>query len=392
MSKEIVLALDAMGGDKGPSMVIRGANIARVRHPNLKFQLYGDQEPINNLLRRYKRLKPVSIVHHTEEHVENDLKASQALRQRKKSGMSLAISAVRDGGADGVVSAGNTGALMAFSKLSLRTLPGINRPAMVSVFPTERGECVMLDLGANIDCDSSTLVQFALMGEVFARNVLGIREPTVGLLNIGSEELKGNETIRQAASMLRKADLPIKFKGFVEGNDAIKRATSILDYMFRELAISYLGRSDLSHAEPDDLLPDSIGRGNEHEHMPAQDEEENKISNTSFNTTGVSAGYVRRNLLVLNGGASDEDEPTAVIGSQIEPAISVQASSNAAVALVVEENISSHEEPINQFESVRQAKLKGYEGEACQECGNFTLVRNGTCMKCDTCGSTSGCS
>ena len=219
MSKEIVLALDAMGGDKGPSMVIRGANIARVRHPNLKFQLYGDQEPINNLLRRYKRLKPVSIVHHTEEHVENDLKASQALRQRKKSGMSLAISAVRDGGADGVVSAGNTGALMAFSKLSLRTLPGINRPAMVSVFPTERGECVMLDLGANIDCDSSTLVQFALMGEVFARNVLGIREPTVGLLNIGSEELKGNETIRQAASILRKADLPIKFKGFVEGND-----------------------------------------------------------------------------------------------------------------------------------------------------------------------------
>ena len=219
MSKDIVLALDVMGGDKGPPMVIRGANIARVRHPNLKFRFYGDKNLINKLLRRYKRLKPISSVYHTDEHVEDDLKPSQALRQRKKSGMNLAISAVRGGDADGIVSAGNTGALMAFAKLSLRTLPGINRPAMISVFPTERGECVMLDLGANIDCDAQTLVQFAMMGEVFARNVLGVKKPTVGLLNIGSEELKGNETIRQAASMLRDADLPIEFRGFVEGND-----------------------------------------------------------------------------------------------------------------------------------------------------------------------------
>ena len=219
MSKEIVLALDAMGGDKAPEMVIKGANMARVRHPNLRFEIFGDQKFINPLLNRFKRLKAICNLHHTVEQVEDDIRPSKALRQRRNSGMSLAVEAVRTGGADGVVSAGNTGALMAFSKLSLRTLPGINRPAMVSVFPTERGECVMLDLGANIECDSITLVQFAMMGEVFARNVLGVQHPTVGLLNIGSEELKGNETIRQAAAMLREANLPIDFTGFVEGND-----------------------------------------------------------------------------------------------------------------------------------------------------------------------------
>lgn len=219
MTKEIVLALDAMGGDKAPDMVIKGANIARVRHPQVRFKFFGDSKVIDPVLNRFKRLKPVSSVHHAEEVVEDDLKPSVALRQRRKSSMRLAIDAVKAGDADGIVSAGNTGAMMAFAKLSLRTLPGINRPAMVSVFPTERSECVMLDLGANIDCDSVTLVQFAMMGEVFARNVLGVREPTVGLLNIGTEELKGNETIRQAAAMLREADLPIKFHGFIEGND-----------------------------------------------------------------------------------------------------------------------------------------------------------------------------
>jgi glycerol-3-phosphate acyltransferase PlsX len=118
-----------------------------------------------------------------------------------------------------VVSAGNTGALMALAKFALKTLPGIGRPAMGSIVPTVRGESVMLDLGANIDCDSTTLAQFAVMGEVFARNVLGVREPTVGLLNIGTEELKGSETIRTAAATLRDSGLPIKFHGFVEADD-----------------------------------------------------------------------------------------------------------------------------------------------------------------------------
>ena len=133
--------------------------------------------------------------------------------------MSLAVDAVGRGEAHGVVSAGNTGALMAFAKIVLKTLPGIDRPAMGSIFPTQRGESVMLDLGANIGCNSANLVQFAIMGEVFARNVLGVNEPTVGLLNIGSEEGKGNETIRNAAATLRQSGLPIQFHGFVEGDD-----------------------------------------------------------------------------------------------------------------------------------------------------------------------------
>ncbi len=214
-----MLALDAMGGDKAPDMVIKGANLARVRHPNVKFKIFGDKNKIELLLKKFKRLSSVCTVYHSDEHVEDDIRPSQALRKRRNSGMSLAIEAVRNGDAHGVVSAGNTGALMALSKLTLRTLPGVSRPAMVSVFPTEKGECVMLDLGANIDCDSVALVQFAMMGEVFARNVLGIKRPTVGLLNIGSEELKGNEVIRQAAAMLRDSDIPIQFNGFVEGND-----------------------------------------------------------------------------------------------------------------------------------------------------------------------------
>ena len=179
--------------------------------------------------------------------------------------------------------------------------------------------------------------------------------------------------------------------GFVEGNDAIKRATSILDYMFRELAISYLGRSDLSHAEPDDLLPDSIGRGNENEHMPAPDEEDEEL-NPNFDVTGVSAGYVRRNLLVLTGGADDQENPTSIIKSQLESNTTPTIEGNTAVAMVYDSQNRDPENVSDQLESVRQARLKGYEGEACQECGNFTLVRNGTCMKCDTCGSTSGCS
>ena len=179
--------------------------------------------------------------------------------------------------------------------------------------------------------------------------------------------------------------------GFVEGNDAIKRATSILDYMFRELAISYLGRSDLSHAEPDDLLPDSIGRGNENEHMPTPNEDDEDL-NTPFDITGVSAGYVRRNLLVLNGGAGNDEEPTSLMNTQLESSLAPAIDGNTAMAVVLDSNIQEDKSAANQVESVRQARLKGYEGEACQECGNFTLVRNGTCMKCDTCGSTSGCS
>ncbi len=133
--------------------------------------------------------------------------------------MRLAIEAVADGRADGVVSAGNTGALMAIAKFVLKMLPGIDRPAIASFFPTRRGESVMLDLGANVECDEENLVQFALMGDVFARTVLGLIEPTVGLLNVGSEDMKGNDAVRGASARLRDVVTPIHFYGFIEGDD-----------------------------------------------------------------------------------------------------------------------------------------------------------------------------
>ncbi len=219
MSQEIILALDAMGGDQAPDMVMKGANIARVRHPDLRFILFGDEAKIAPLLRRFKKLAAVCTVQHTNETVLSDDKIAVVLRQRRNSSMSLAVKCVGKGEAHGVVSAGNTGALMALAKIGLKTLPDIDRPAMGSIFPTQRGESVMLDLGANIDCNSAHLVQFAIMGEVFARNVLGVSEPTVGLLNIGSEDVKGNDVIRGAAATLRESDLPIKFHGFIEGDD-----------------------------------------------------------------------------------------------------------------------------------------------------------------------------
>jgi len=208
-----------MGGDKAPGMVFKGANIARVRYPNVRFVFYGREKVISKILNRFKRLKAVSTIHHAEEVVEGNDKPMTALRRRRNSSMRLALDAVGAGEADGVISAGNTGALLALGKFAIKTLPGINRPAMGSIFPTRRGESVMLDLGANINVDSATLVQFALMGEVFARSVLGVRKPTVGLLNIGSEDLKGGETIRSAAAILRDSDLPISFHGFIEGDD-----------------------------------------------------------------------------------------------------------------------------------------------------------------------------
>jgi glycerol-3-phosphate acyltransferase PlsX len=219
MSQEIVLALDAMGGDFAPRMVVRGANLARVRHPNVRFLLFGDQAALAPLLKRYGKLAQSSEVRHTAEVIGAADKPGQALRKGRNSSMRLAIEAVGEGRAHGVVSAGNTGALMAISKLVLKTLPGIHRPAMGSIFPTQRGESVILDLGANLECDAANLVQFAVMGEVFARAVLGVGRPSVGLLNVGSEELKGGETLRQAAGTLRGSGLPMNFHGFIEGDD-----------------------------------------------------------------------------------------------------------------------------------------------------------------------------
>ncbi len=219
MSQAITIALDAMGGAHAPGSVVDGAAIALRRHPELRFLLFGDEVLVAPLLARLPLLAAAASLHHTSEVVLDDAKPSLALRAGRQSSMRLAINAVADGRADGVVSAGNTGALMGMAKFVLKTLPGIDRPAIASFFPTRHGESVMLDLGANVECDADNLVQFALMGDVFARTVLGLVEPTVGLLNVGSEDLKGNDAVRGAAARLRGGLTPIRFHGFVEGDD-----------------------------------------------------------------------------------------------------------------------------------------------------------------------------
>ncbi len=219
MADRLTIALDAMGGDDAPDMVIQGAAQASIRFPKARFLLFGDETLLKPLLEAESTLAERSEIRHTDKSISNTDKPSVALRTGKQSSMRLAIDAVKAGEADAIVSAGNTGALMAMAMFGLRTLPGISRPAICTMFPTMRGETCMLDLGGNVECDAENLVQFAVMGEVFARTVMGIECPTVGLLNVGVEELKGKEEVKQAAAALREISLPLDFTGFVEGND-----------------------------------------------------------------------------------------------------------------------------------------------------------------------------
>ncbi len=219
MTKTITIALDAMGGDRAPNVVIKGASLALQRYPDARFLMFGAEDRIRPLLARQPKLAQRSTIHHTDDVVTGDAKPAAALRTGRRSSMRLAIDAVASGEADCIVSAGNTGALMVMAKVALKMLPGIDRPAMASFFPTERGESVMLDLGANIECDAENLVQFAVMGDVFARTVLGLLQPTVGLLNVGSEDLKGNDAVRTASARLRSGGSGLQFYGFIEGND-----------------------------------------------------------------------------------------------------------------------------------------------------------------------------
>ncbi len=219
MSENVTLSIDAMGGDNAPEMVVAGINIAHERLPSSQFLLFGDERRLNPLLARVSSIADVCHVHHTEDVITNDTELRAALRDGTESSMRLSIDAVGKGEASGVISAGNTGALMAMAKFVLKTLPGIDRPAMATYFPTQRGESVMLDLGANVECDADNLVQFAVMGEVFSRNVLGLEQPSIGILNVGAEGLKGNEAVKKASAILQESPLPIRFHGFVEGDD-----------------------------------------------------------------------------------------------------------------------------------------------------------------------------
>jgi len=216
---KVVLALDGMGGDNAPEVIVNGADIARERYPGSSFLLFGDPARLKPLVDRRKGLAQALEIVPAEDAVSPDDKPSFALRRRRQSSMWLAVDAAAQGRADTVVSAGNTGALLAISMVAMRMLEGVHRPALASFMPTNRGETVMLDLGANLECDADNLAQFAVMGSVFAQVLLGLSEPTVGLLNVGSEELKGHEELRQAAMILRREGSPVSFHGFVEGND-----------------------------------------------------------------------------------------------------------------------------------------------------------------------------
>lgn len=215
----VTIAVDAMGGDNAPRMVVDGLSIVVNRSENMRFILFGRETDLGRLVNRHRRLRAVVEIRDTLEVVQGTEKPSVALRNGRNSSMRRAIDAVFAGEAEGVVSAGNTGALMAMAKFVLKTLPGVHRPAIATVLPTRRGRSVMLDLGANVDCTAENLVQFAVMGEVFARRVLGLERPSVGILNVGEEEAKGREAVRKAAALLQASDLQISFDGFVEGDD-----------------------------------------------------------------------------------------------------------------------------------------------------------------------------
>lgn len=222
------LALDVMGGDGAPEAIVLGARHALRQRPDLRFLFFGDESQIAPLLPKAKFPEGAVRICHTPDFITMDMKPSAALRQGKNSSMRLAIEAVKAGEASAAVSAGNTGALMAMSKLVHKTLPGINRPAIIAFFPAIGRRIVMLDLGANLQCSARELMQFSYMGDAFAKAVLGLKNPTIGLLNVGSEEEKGHEELKAAAQMLREPHCKLHFKGYVEGHDLVEGKVDVV--------------------------------------------------------------------------------------------------------------------------------------------------------------------
>jgi glycerol-3-phosphate acyltransferase PlsX len=229
MSRSITIAVDLMGADHGAAELVAGCALALSRRPESRFLLFGDETEVSAALAKHPKLKQRSEVRHTDVVVAMDDKPSQALRRgRWRSSMWVMLDAVRTGEADVAISAGNTGALMAMSKFCLRTMPGIERPAIAAIWPTTRGQSVVLDVGATIGSDARQLVDFAVMGEAMARALFGLKRPSVGLLNIGVEEVKGLEPIREAGRILRDSGLPIDYAGFVEGTDIGKGTVDVV--------------------------------------------------------------------------------------------------------------------------------------------------------------------
>ena len=229
MTDDLVVAIDAMGNDLGPQVIIDGLEIARSRNTRIGFLLFGDEEQLRPLLCEKSNLSACTVLYHTEDVVKMGDKPSSALRRARNSSMWKAIAAVKKGEAKAVISGGNTGALMAISAGQLKFLSCIERPAIAIIWPTLRAESVVLDVGANLEANDRELVDFAILGAEFARAVLGIKHPIVGLLNIGSEKRKGRASIQKAAQILQNApELPLCFYGFVEGDDIGKGIVDVV--------------------------------------------------------------------------------------------------------------------------------------------------------------------
>ena len=221
------IAIDAMGGDEGPKVTIPASLDALTKYPYLHIILVGDQSMIELLLKKYDAIDhPRISIHGTTEVVQMDESPQSALKNKKDSSMRVAINLVKDGEAEACVSAGNTGALMATARFVLKTLKGIDRPAIASNLPNQKGMTCMLDLGANADCTADQLLQFAVMGSMLTTALTKNKKPSIGLLNIGSEEMKGNEVVKEAANLLKKSHL--NFYGNVEGNDIFKGTTDVV--------------------------------------------------------------------------------------------------------------------------------------------------------------------
>lgn len=229
MSETLTIALDAMGGDQGPNIVVPGAELALNSNPRLRLLLFGDESTVRPVLARHPAIRSRVELHHADVSIAMNDKPSQALRRgRRVSSMWQAIEAVKDGRASVAVSAGNTGALMAMAKIILDTIPGIGRPAIAARWPTLKGQSIVLDVGATIGADAEQLVDFAIMGEAMARSLFGLERPKVGLLNVGVEEIKGVEEVREAGRLLRDSGLPMEYLGFVEGDDIGKGTADVI--------------------------------------------------------------------------------------------------------------------------------------------------------------------
>lgn len=229
MTAPLVLSIDAMGGDDAPAAIIEGAaHFLKGRKRAVKYLFHGDEAQLRPLVEKHAGLRQVSEIRHTQGEVDMSAKPSEAVRRSRGSSMWNAVHAVKDGEAHVAVSAGNTGALMAISKVILRMKKGVHRPAIAASWPAPRGFSTVLDVGANVEVSPAQLVEFAVLGEAFHRAVHGVKRPTVGLLNVGQEELKGSQAIRDADTLMRAADLDMDYRGFVEGDDISSATTHVV--------------------------------------------------------------------------------------------------------------------------------------------------------------------